>query len=319
MSAAHRGAAPGRIAVLGAGAMGSLFGGTLHEGGLDVTLVDVWTEHVEAINARGLVITGHGGERVIGIPATCEAARVGAVDLILVQCKAMHTAEALGGARDLLGPETVLLSFQNGLGNEELIGEMVGAQRVLAGLTAQGATVLEPGVVRNFGALATYVGELGGGLSKRAEAIAASFTGAGLETHASADIRREMWRKLLGNVGLSSTSAIADLCSSDLMAIREMRDTVHAAVEEAVAVARAEGLDLDVQTAREVLASLARVSGGGTGLTKSSACTDLRNGRRTEVDWINGAIVRLGERHGIATPVNRTLVALVKGLESVLR
>jgi 2-dehydropantoate 2-reductase len=307
-------AAP-RIAVLGAGAMGCLFGGTLAEGGLDVILVDVRADHVDAINEHGLIIEGHGGPRTVRLPACVDPSSLDPRDIVLVQTKALHTEAALRGARSLFSSDTITISFQNGLGNEELIAEIVGVERVLAGLTAQGATGIAPGVIHNFGALPTYVGELGGGLSRRAAHIARLFTGAGLETHASADIRREMWKKLLGNVGLSPTSAITNLTSSEIMSVPELRQVVLDAVDEAAAVAAAEGIELDVLQARSVLEKLVDTTGGGTGQSRSSACVDIQNGRRTEVDWINGAIVRLGALHGIATPVNRTLVGAVKGLE----
>ena len=305
----------GHIVVLGAGAMGSLFGGTLARGGLAVTLVDVRADHIDAINTHGLKIQGYGGERTVRVRATDCAGELPRADIVLVQTKAMDTAAAVESMRRVFGPETVAISFQNGLGNEEVIGGIVGPERVLAGLTAQGATRLGPGVVHNFGDLPTYVGEMEGGLSERAERIARGFTAAGLPTHASADIRRDMWKKLLGNVGLSPTSAITNLTSVEIMAVSELREVVLGAVDEAAAVGAAEGIDLDADEVRSVLLKLVDPSGGGTGQSKSSACTDILNRRRTEVDWINGAIVGLGEKHGIATPINRTLVGAVKGLE----
>ena len=305
----------GHIVVLGAGAMGSLFGATLAQGGLAVTLVDVRADHIDAVNAHGLKIQGYGGERTARVSATDCTGELPRADIVLVQTKAMDTAVAVESVRRVFGPETVAISFQNGLGNEEVIGGIVGHERVLAGLTAQGATRIGPGVVQNYGDLPTYVGEMKGGLSVRAERIALGFTAAGLPTHASADIRRDMWKKLLGNVGLSPTSAITNLTQAEIMSVPELREVVLAAVDEAAAVGAAEGVELDAEEARSVLLKLVDPSGGGTGHAKSSACVDILNRRRTEVDWINGSIVRLGEKHGVPTPVNRTLVGAVKGLE----
>ena len=305
----------GRIVVLGSGAMGSLFGATLAQGGLPVTLVDIRADHVEAINARGLTIRGYGGDRIVRVPATTRAGELPRADIVLVQTKAPDTVAAVESAHRVFGPDTIAISFQNGLGNEEVIGGLVGPERVLAGLTAQGATLVGPGVVHNYGDLPSYMGELKGGSSARAESIATRFTAAGLRTRASADIRREMWKKLLGNVGLSPTSAITNLTSVEIMSVPELREVVLGAVDEAAAVGAAEGIRLDVEEARSVLLKLVDPSGGGTGRSKSSACTDILNRRRTEVDWINGAIVRLGEKHGIPTPINRTLVGAVKGME----
>lgn len=306
------------VVVVGAGAMGSLFGGLLAQGGLDVTLVDVWAEHVDAINRDGLRLVGHGGERIIAVRATCEPAAIGRADVVLFQCKAFANREAARSIAHLFAGRApaVAVSFQNGLGNEEALAAVLGEEHVLAGLTAQGATVEAPGVVRNFGDLPTYVGERGGGPSQRATAIADAFTRHGLRTRASDDVMRDKWKKLFGNVGLSAASGITDLTSIDIVAVPELRAVVLAAVGEAAAVARASGIDIGDEEAQEVLNSISSAAGGGTGNSKSSLCADLRHERRTEVDTIYGSVASLGRRHGVPTPTIDTLVGLVKGLES---
>ena len=294
--------------------MGCLFGGLLKEGGLNVTLVDVWREHVDAINRDGLRILGYGGDRSIPIRAALTAEGLPAADVVLVQCKAHHTRAAVGASLNLFGDETVAISFQNGLGNEEVIGEVVGMERVLGGLTAQGASVESPGVIRNYSELPSYIGEMRGGSSERALRVAEAFTAAGLPTHESEDIRREIWKKLMANLSLSPASALADLSLDDVVAVPELRDVLFEAVDEAAAVARASGINLENEEAREVLHQL--TGSGGTGANKSSICRDILHKRPTEIDYINGAVVRLGESLGIPTPVNRVLVAAVKALES---
>ncbi len=304
-----------RIVVVGAGAMGSLIGGMLAEGGLDVTLLDIDEEHVARINADGLNLVGVGGDRKIRLTATSDPAEAGRADVVLVQCKAPLTREAVARARDaIFGPDSVAISFQNGLGNEEIIGEVVGIENVLGGLTAQGATKEAPGRVRNFGDLPTYVGELDGGLSNRAVAIAEAFTAAGLDTHASADIRRDMWKKLLANVWLSCASGATNLNARQIMAIPELAEVCFGALDEAATVARASGVDLSEAETRETIEKIQ--AAGGTGDAKSSLCIDLLNKRPSEVDQINGAIARMGRELGVATPINATMVAIVKGLQS---
>ena len=303
-----------KIAVLGAGAMGALFGGLLCEGGLDVTLIDVWRDHVETINRHGLKIVGYGGDRYIPVAATTDPDSVEPVDVVLVQCKAVYTVEAVKSAHHLFGDDTVAISFQNGLGNEEIIGEIIGGHRVLGGVTAQGASVIEAGVVRNYSDLPSYIGEMEGGLSERAERIAAAFNRAGLKTHASPDIRHNIWKKLMHNIAVSPTSAIANLTINQVVSLPELRETAFDALNEAALVAKAEGVDLDVDETKEMVMSIA--GEGGTGHNKSSLCVDILKQRPSEIDVINGAIVRLGVKHGIPTPVNKTLVAAVKGLES---
>ncbi len=303
-----------RIAVVGAGAMGCLFGGLLAEGGLDVTLIDVWQEHVDRINRDGLQMLGYGGDRSIRVRATTDPGGLEAVDVLFVQCKAPYTRRAVGRVAHLLREDSVAISFQNGLGNEENIGEVIGMERVMGGVTAQGAAVEGAGAVRNFGSLPTQIGEMGGGLSERAERIASALDRAGLPTSAVADVRQAIWKKLLANIAISPTSAIANLTIKQVFAVPALRETAYEALDEAVEVARAEGVELNAGETREVIDQIAGPT--GTGDNKSSLCVDILNRRPCEIDVINGAVVRLARLRGIATPVNKTLVAAVKGLES---
>ena len=303
-----------KIAVVGAGAMGCLFGGLLAEGGLDVILVDVLQEHVDRINRDGLRIVGYGGDRSIPVRATTEPSGLPAVDVLFVQCKASYTKEAVRRVLHLLRDDSVAISFQNGLGNEENIGEVVGMERVLGGVTAQGAAVEGPGAVRNFGNLPTHIGEMGGGISERAQRIAAALDRAGLQTTAVPDIRQAIWKKLLANIAISPTSAIANMTIKQVFAVPELTETAFEAMDEAVEVARAEGVELNAAETREVIDQIAGPT--GTGDNKSSLCVDIINRRPCEIDVISGAVVQLGRKHGISTPVNKTLVAAVKALES---
>lgn len=305
-----------KVVIVGAGAMGGLFGGLMAEQGLDVTLVDTWAEHIEAIKANGLRMVGVGGDRPIKISATADPSQIKAADVVLFQCKAFATEGAANSVRHLFGNGTVAISFQNGLGNEDVIASVIGAENVLGGLTAQAGLVEAPGVVRNFGDLPTHIGELKGGLSDRATAIAAAFTRHGLPTTASAEIKREKWKKLLGNVALGAISAVTDFRSFEIMAVPELQEIVFRGVDEAAAVAKAEGVPLDVKEAREVLMKLVDTTGGGTGTSKSSMREDLIRKRRTEIDTIHGSVARLGRKHGVPTPTIDTMIALVKGLQS---
>lgn len=304
------------VVIVGGGAMGGLFGGLLKEGGLDVTLVDTWREHVAAIQKQGLRIVGYGGDRVIPIAATSEPGTIEAADVVLFQCKAHANAAAARGVKHLFGGVTIAVSLQNGLGNEETLAEILGEKNVMGGLTAQAGLVEAPGVVRNFGDLPTYLGEMAGGVSERAHTIADAFTRHGLPTHASADIRRDMWKKLLGNIGLSAISGATDLRSVDIMSVPELQVVVFRAIDEAAAVALARGIDLDVNETREVLKKITDPAGGGTGTSKSSLNADLHNRRPTEVDTIYGSVARLGHNHGVPTPTLDALIGIVKGIES---
>ena len=294
--------------------MGSLFGGLLAEGGVEVTLVDIWREHVDAINERGLTLASAAGQRRIPVRAALSTADMSPADLVFVQCKAVDGRAALRSAMNVVGPDTLVISFQNGLGNAETLSEEAGAERVLGGLTAQAASVESAGVVRGYGDLPSWIGELDGGVSARVAELAEFLSAHGLPMTASADIRLDIWKKLMVNVGLSALSGIMDMRIREVLASAELRALVDAAIDEAVLVGRAEGHDLDGAAAREVLE---RIAGpGGSGENKPSLCHDLRRGRRTEVDFFNGAIVSLGRRHGVATPVNAVLHGIVKAMEA---
>jgi 2-dehydropantoate 2-reductase len=305
-----------RIVVIGAGAMGGLFGGLLAEGGLDVTLVDAWPEHIAAIKAQGIRIVGVGGERSIKVKAAADPGEIGSADVVLFQCKAFANEAAARSAQHLFGSGAVAITFQNGLGNEEALGRILGAANVIGGLTAQAGLVEAPGVVRNFGDLPTTIGEMAGGLSERTVAIAGAFTQHGLPTKASPEIKREKWKKLLGNVALGAISAVTDLRSFEIMRVPELREMVFRAVDEAATVANAEGVALDVAQAREVLLKLVDTAGGGTGAAKSSMREDIIRHRPTEIDTIHGAVARLARRHQIATPTIDSMIAMVKGLQA---
>ncbi len=214
----------------------------------------------------------------------------------------------------LFNGDTVAISFQNGLGNEETIAEVIGAERVLGGVTAQGASVERPGCIHSYADLPSQIGEMKGGVSDRAAAIAAAFSAHGLETVASPDIRYDMWKKLMVNVSVSAMSGITNRTISEAVAIPELKAMCYGAVAEAVPVACADGV---VLTHEESCKILDLVTGpGGTGANKSSLCVDILNLRPTEVGVINGAVVARGVLYGIETPINATLVALVKGIES---
>ena len=172
------------VVVLGAGAMGSLFGGLLAEGGLRVTLLDPWKEHIDQVRANGLKMVGFGGDRYIPLDATSKPNDIESADLVFVQCKANFNADAASSIKHLFtaDSDTVAISFQNGLGNEEQLAQHFGVDRVLGGLTAQGANIEGPGVVRNHAELPSYIGEMQGGVSDRSREIAAILSAAGLPT-----------------------------------------------------------------------------------------------------------------------------------------
>ena len=305
------------IAIVGAGGMGALFGSILSENGLDVVLIDPNREHVYSFESNGLMIDGFGGNRTVRIPATSDASELESANLLFFQCKAQGTRDASRSIRHLLHENSVCISFQNGLGNEEVIADEVGADKVLGGLTAMAGQLLGPGRIRDFSRVPSYIGEMYGGQSDRVASIAEKLTCSGLETHISEDIFSEIWKKLLGNISMSAVSGLTNLTSATIMGIPELKPVCLQAMEEAFKVAVASGITLDREA---VLRGMELISqSGGTGDNKSSLCVDLLNHRQTEVDSIYGGVIKLAEEKGIGTPTLKVLHALVKGVEQNFR
>ena len=302
------------IVVAGAGGMGALFGAILLDGGLNVTLVDTHRGHVEAIRLDGLAIEGLGGDRSVAIAATTDASDVQSADVILFQCKAHGTRAGARSVRHLTDKGAVCVSFQNGLGNEEVIAEEVGDERVLGGLTAMAGHMLGSSRIRDFSRVPSHIGEMGGGHSDRVGQIAAALTEAGLETHASGDIRRDIWKKLLGNIAMSAASGTTNLSSVGCLSVPALRETSFRALDEALAVAESHGIALDRDSSLRGLEMITEP--GGTGDNKSSLCVDLLNRRPTEVDFIYGTVIEKAQEKGVPVPTLKTLASIVKGLES---
>jgi len=305
-----------KICILGSGALGSTFGAALSEAGHETWLLNRAGAHLEAIRQHGLTVIEDDIERSVRIHAASRAEEVGPVDLLIVLVKSFVTSEAIAGATALLGPQTVVLSLQNGLGHEDLLADVVGRDQVIAGKTYVGGVLLAPGRIRcGVEGKQTFIGELDGQVSARISHIAEVLRGAGLDTRVSENILGTMWDKLLVNVATGALTGITMLTYGQLYSEPLLRETALAAVGEAIAVAQAAGVTLSL-TEPEQAWNLA--SAGLPASFKTSMLQSLEKGSVTEIDFINGAVVRLGQRHGIATPVNATLVACVKGIERAM-
>ncbi|MDE2613324.1 MAG: ketopantoate reductase family protein [Burkholderiales bacterium] len=301
------------IVVLGAGALGGAIGGVLAESGCAVTLVTRNAAQVDAIRRDGLRLVEDGRERRVAVAAATGCVGLAVAELVIVLVKSYDTRAAIASARGLVGGHTAVLSLQNGLGHEEVLAEVVGRDRVLAGKTYVGGVMLAPGrILVGRAGKETLIGELDGRVSPRALAIRDAFQRAGLTLTVSENIVGTMWDKLLVNVATGALSGITRLTYGELYRLPEVEACAVAAVAEAMAVARAGGVALATREPRDAWIKAAE---GLPADFRTSMLQSLEKGAPTEIDDINGAVVRAGRRCGVATPVNQTLVAAIKGIE----
>ncbi|WP_206955897.1 ketopantoate reductase family protein [Trinickia acidisoli] len=305
-----------KIAILGTGALGCAIGATLTEGGHETWLIDRSATHVDAMCRDGLRVDGAGNSTYVSVRATTQASEVGVAELVIVLVKSFHTDAAMRGARALIGPDTTVLSLQNGLGHEDILADVVGRERVLAGKTyvggvLRGAGHIESGVVGKH----TYIGELNGRITPRVKAIAHAFNAAGLATSVSDNIVGTMWDKLLVNVATGALTGITGLTYGQLYDEPLLKEASLAAVTEAIAAAQAAGVKLSMADPEEAWTLAAE---GLPASFKTSMLQSLEKGSITEIDFINGSVVRCGQQHGVPTPVNATLVACIKGIERAM-
>lgn len=302
-----------KIAIIGAGAMGSLFGGLLQEAGNEVHLVDVWKEHVDTINKNGLRIEGISGDRTVKLKAHNKASEVGSCDLVIVFVKSTFTKAAISDSLSLIDGNTAILTLQNGLGNADILGEVVGQDHVIAGVTSFGSTLLGPGKIRHAGSGDTYIGALAGLSDGKIEEVAAVLSKSGIKTLNSKDVMGLVWSKLIVNVGINALTAITGLLNGELVEHEETEELLELAVKEAIEVAKLRGIKLIDKDPIEHVKEVCRL----TATNKSSMLQDMLNKKKSEVDFISGAIVREGKKLGVQTPVNTVLTNLVKTKEKM--
>ena len=302
------------IAVVGAGALGSYFGGMLARAGTKVTLIGR-SAHVDAVNRDGLLFQGLDREQRIPVPATTDISAVRDAGLILFCVKSLDTEAAAAAMAPHLASDAVILSLQNGVDNSERIGLHAGNE-VIPVLVYAAANIPAPGRVRHTGGGNIVIGRLkkfrGGGECDRGHlnGIAALFADAGVAVKVSEDIEADLWTKLLMNCAYNAISALGQSHYSRMVAMPDVNRLMRDAAGEVVQVAKAKGIRLPgdiVETAMKLADAMPQ--------TMSSTAQDIARGRPTEIAHLNGYVVREGETLGVATPVNRTLNALIKLLE----
>lgn len=302
-----------RIVIAGPGAMGCLYSFLLTRAGYEAWLLDNSEERAEQIRAQGLKIEGESGDCQLPFPRISASLNViGRADLLILFVKAYNTETALESVRKLVTANTIILTLQNGIGNVEAIREAYPHNAIVAGTTAQGATLLGCGHIRHAGAGETVIGGIDENSAFHARLIRDLFMSAYIPTGIAEDVTGILWGKLLVNCGINPLTAIMKITNGQLPEIPALCEVMNRAVGEGAAIARAAGITLPY---RDPAARVMEVCAATAG-NRSSMLQDIEAGKKTEIDYLNGALVRNAHEAGLAAPANSFLTNLVKALEA---
>ena len=305
-----------KIAIVGTGAMGSVYAALFASAGHEVWAIDRWREHVDAMRAHGLRLEGASGERTVRVHATTDFNEPGPCDLVVLATKAMHVATAAECLAPLLKPGTPVLSIQNGLGGPETAARVLGRDRVMVGVVGGfGASMKGPGHAHHNGMELVRLGEFGGPITPRLKEVEETWRGAGFRVKVFDDIDQLVWEKLICNCALSGPCAVSDMTTGEVMADPDMAGISAACATEAFNVGRRKGVKLGfddpVAYTREFASKIPKA--------RPSVLLDLMAKRKSEIDVINGAIARVGRDLGMEAPVNEAITALVHVKERQLQ
>jgi 2-dehydropantoate 2-reductase len=302
-----------KIAIIGTGAMGSVYAGLLGAAGNEVWAIDTWCEHIDAIRANGLRVEGASGDRTVKINATTDAREVGVADLVIIATKAMHVEAAAESAKALIGPQTIVLTIQNGLGSADKAAHALGPEKVTIGVVGGfGASIRAPGHAHHNGWELVRLGERNGPVTARLERIAEVWRAAGFKVRTFDDIDQLVWEKLVCNVCYSGPCAVLECTIGEVMRDPDAWKVASTCAQEAYAVARARGIRLDINDITQYV----RDFGSKIPNARPSVLLDHMAGRRSEIDVINGAIPPAAREAGLAAPFNEAITALVKAKEA---
>lgn len=294
-----------RVAIMGSGGLGGLYGGRLAQAGCDVTFI-ARGKHLAAIQENGLLLESdaHGNVHLPRVSATSDPSSVGIVDYVLIAVKLWDTGAAARSVRPMVGPQTTVLSLQNGVMKDDVLQNEFGAGPVMGAVAYVATHVARPGVIRQTGPMQRFIlGEYDGSRSARAERLLEALLRAGIQAEISDDIRRTIWEKYVFLVGLSGTTATMRSPIGPIRQHAQARGFLHDLLKETTAVGRGHGVQLPEHYADERLAFLDTVPSTMT----SSMHHDLENGNPLEVAWLSGGVVQLGKMVDVPTPANRAV------------
>ena len=298
-----------RIAVMGTGGTGGYFGGLLARAGEEVAFI-ARGAHLDAIQKNGLAIKSVlAGDFTVPATATDNPDDIGPVDCVLFCVKAYDNSEAADQIRPLIGPETMVLSVQNGIDNEEQLGNAIGAEQVVGCVSLVSSTIESPGVIAQTGGPGKIIlGEMQGGSSARTEALTSILQNSGITAELHPDIQVALWQKFIGICGVNGVTALTRLPMGEIVACKETHNLMRGTMEEVEAVARASGVNLPEGCVDQSMDFFSSVEP----TVRGSMYYDLAGGRRLELDVLNGTVVRLGSENGIPTPINFAIYAALK-------
>ncbi len=298
-----------KIAIIGAGGVGGYFGARLAAAGEDVTFI-ARGAHLEAMRRNGLRLLSALGDLTLEqVKAESDPSRVGAVDVVLVAVKLWNTEDAMQIARPLLGPATAVVSFQNGVEAIDIATRHFGKPHVMGGVAHIAAVIDSPGVIRNSGTLARLTfGELDGVASPRGTALLEACRRAGIDASLSDHIERAIWEKFVFIAGLSGMTSLTRMPTGPVRSDPVTREMLRDVMAEVAAVARARGIDLAPDIVDAQMQFIDTLPPGMV----ASMLGDLTRGKRLEVEWLSGAVVRLGMEAKVPTPLNRAIYAALK-------
>lgn len=299
-----------KICVIGAGSMGGMYGGRLALAGEEVLLVDLWQEHVDAINANGLRLDGVGGDQRIKLPAATSATGRGPFDVVIVFVDTNATEAVSKTIAPLLAPDGFAISLQNGIGNVEHLVAALGRERVVGGLSYHSAQLKGPGHVTHTHKGMTWLGELDGTRSERVARLEAAMRKADLAPEVVDNIEAVIWTKFLLNCAINAICAVTGLRQGEIGHTPELDEFQSHIIDEALAVVAAKGLTLADPDIRGTIRKQCYLK-----FNKPSMLQHIEAGKRTEIDAINGALVREAKALGVPVPFNEALTLLVKGRE----
>ncbi len=304
-----------KIAIIGTGAMGSVYAGLLADANNEVWAIDAWQEHVDTINQKGLHLEGASGDRVVKLPASTNAADAGPCDLVIIATKAAHVEGAAESARPLLKDDTKILTIQNGLGSAARVKQVLGDVDLAVGVVGGfGASMKGPGHAHHNGMELVRLGEMAGPVTPSLSRVAQTWQDAGFNVRTFDDINKMIWEKLICNVCFSGPCAITERTVGEVMDDENAWFVASSCATEAWQVARAHDIAVDIDDPVDYVRNFGSKIPG----SRPSLLLDHLNGRASEIDVINGAIPREAKPVNIATPFNDTIVALIKAKEAKL-